>query len=286
MNVRLSQLRRQTRKPFSSFCRSKMPNFFESEPMQPESPAESRARVMETAREDRGFDEAAQWYARGHHLEQQDDEDEDEEEDEAEDEGEDRRPDLGSDSPEDPSHRLFRDGLRQLEQRGLVDIGNAAHWSVTSYKQGYDVGNLRDDSADTFWQSDGQLPHSVCIRFTKRVAIERISLFLNYMTDESYTPSSILVFAGSGDHDLVQVRQFEMETPIGWRHIKFDTTNKSKLLRCFIVKLVLLANHQNGKDTHLRAIKVMSLSSDSKKSTNDAEIGFTSLKLISESSIR
>lgn len=180
---------------------------------------------------------------------------------------------------------LYASGLHALEGRGLVDVGSMASWSVSSNKPGYGVIALRKDSPDTYWQSDGQQPHELIIRFTKLVAIERISLFLNYYTDESYTPSKIAVFAGSGDHDLIKVLQVEFDSPMGWRHIKFTGCSKEGVLKCHVVKLVFLANYQNGKDSHVRAVKVMSMGNHIQEG-GEEEVGFTSIKFLSESVIR
>lgn len=228
-------------------------------------------------------DEVTEWVNRGAYMEQDEDlGEEGQQKSQYADSG------VGDDGDR-KTEKMYKEGINKLEMKGLIDIGNSASWSVTSYKQGYGVGNLRDDSPFTYWQSDGQLPHSVVIRFTKCVSIERISLFLNYLADESYTPSSLQVFAGTGDHDLIKVLSYEMESPFGWRHIKFNETNKSKVLKCFMIKIVFLANHQNGKDTHLRYIKIMGMGSKEMNSMTDFNtdtIGFTSIQLIREMGIR
>ena len=42
----------------------------------------------------------------------------------------------------------------ELEPRTeeAIEIGTQAVWSVSSCKPGYGVGNLRDNSLDTYWQ--------------------------------------------------------------------------------------------------------------------------------------
>ncbi|ENN83455.1 hypothetical protein YQE_00187, partial [Dendroctonus ponderosae] len=59
--------------------------------------------------------------------------------------------------------------------------------SVTSFG----VDQLRDDRADTYWQSDGQLPHLVNIQFQRKTTISDIYIYTDYKLDESYTPSRI-----------------------------------------------------------------------------------------------
>ncbi|KAH1019888.1 hypothetical protein HUJ04_009639 [Dendroctonus ponderosae] len=82
--------------------------------------------------------------------------------------------------------------------------------SVTSFG----VDQLRDDRADTYWQSDGQLPHLVNIQFQRKTTISDIYIYTDYKLDESYTPSRI--------------------------------------------QLAVTSNHQNGRDTHMRQIKIHS----------------------------
>ncbi|RCK56217.1 Anaphase-promoting complex subunit 10 [Candida viswanathii] len=121
-------------------------------------------------------------------------------------------------------------GLQELEALQLFDLSPLANWKLSSWKQGYGLKQLRDDSPDTYWQSDGSnngnshnsgdnnsnqqqqqqqnpnnsmllnqlsIPHSITIQFSKKVALERISIFTNYSLDESYTPSKIKSWLGA-----------------------------------------------------------------------------------------
>jgi anaphase-promoting complex subunit 10 len=54
---------------------------------------------------------------------------------------------------------------------------------------GFGVDQLRDDCMDTYWQSDGQLPHLVNIQFRRKTTVHDICIFTDYKLDESYTPS-------------------------------------------------------------------------------------------------
>lgn len=170
----------------------------------------------------------------------------------------------------------YTKGLEELESLKLIDLSPLANWKLSSSKQGFGLGQLRDDSPDSYWQSDGsngssngnantpsvitnsQLsnPHSITIQFSKKVFLERISLFTNYNLDESYTPSKIKIMAGSSDGwDLSEVCTVNFNKPVGWSHIIFNGIRNDGVLKCFMVKLILMANHQDGKDTHIRALK-------------------------------
>ncbi|KAK9470027.1 anaphase-promoting complex, subunit 10 [Dipodascopsis tothii] len=171
----------------------------------------------------------------------------------------------------------------------LIDIGNLATWTLSSFKPKFGVAELRDESTDKYWQSDGPQPHFIDIHFSKRVAIAEVQLYMNFGDDESYTPSKLAVLGGSGYHDLSEVVVREFEEPRGWVSISMANSGKDGLLKAFLVRLSVLANHQNGKDTHIRAIKV--LSPETKLGNDDVDLQedclpFTSIAMLSHSAIR
>lgn len=195
----------------------------------------------------------------------------------------------------------FVKGLEELESLQLLDLSPLANWKLSSLKLGFSLRQLLDDSPDSFWQSDGSNgngagnnsngnngngngtnnnnnnggitnanneltnPHSITIQFSKKVSIERISIFTNFSIDESYTPSKIQILAGLSDcWDLSEVCVVSFNKPIGWSHIIFNGIRSDSVLKCFIIKLVILSNHQDGKDTHIRAVKVFGSKGTSK----------------------
>lgn len=50
---------------------------------------------------------------------------------------------------------------------------------------------IRDDSADTYWQSDGAQPHLINVQFHKKMTVLEVALYLDYSLDESYTPKRV-----------------------------------------------------------------------------------------------
>lgn len=131
---------------------------------------------------------------------------------------------------------------------------------------GYGVEQLRDDNTDTYWQSDGPQPHLVNILFRKKTAISHLALYTDIKADESYTPNRISIRAGSHANDLTEVTQIELKDSIGWTAIPLKTvvpadeggvgTNCTRPIRTFMIQVAILQNHQNGRDTHVRQIKV------------------------------
>lgn len=109
-----------------------------------------------------------------------------------------------------------------MEALGLIDIGNLASWTVSSYKTGLGVEALCEDDPTKFWQSDGPQPHYIDIHFSKRVSVERISIYLDFLLDESYTPSKFQILSGTGYHTLQEVVAVELSEPRGWCHVTMD----------------------------------------------------------------
>ena len=151
----------------------------------------------------------------------------------------------------------------------LREIGDQAVWSLSTAKPGNGVDQLRDSSTDTYWQSDGPQPHLVNIQFHKKMRIQEIAIYTDYKPDESYTPSKIAIRAGTMFHDLQQIKVEELSEPSGWTTISLmqppeydDGTPEDERalepLRTYFIQLAVLANHQNGRDTHIRQIRVFS----------------------------
>lgn len=144
------------------------------------------------------------------------------------------------------------------------ELGHLAVWTVTSAKAGNGVDMLRDGREDTFWQSDGVQPHLVDIRFQKKVRVSSVKLLLNHRLDESYTPRVVCVRGGSGHADLRTLKQVEMEEPQGWVELSWadgadgggTDDGAPPAPKLFMLQIMILANHQNGKDTHLRAVQI------------------------------
>ncbi|CAG8980741.1 hypothetical protein HYALB_00013691 [Hymenoscyphus albidus] len=142
---------------------------------------------------------------------------------------------------------------------GLKEIGNLASWTVSSCKPGCGVDALRNEDTNLFWQSDGPQPHHLNIHFSRMVSIASIRLYLDFKDDESYTPTKITLLAGTGYHDLLPFSSLEFEKPSGWIDVPLDHVGggaDGKTLRAFLVQVKIVENHQNGKDTHVRGLKV------------------------------
>ncbi|KIM84772.1 hypothetical protein PILCRDRAFT_817568 [Piloderma croceum F 1598] len=158
---------------------------------------------------------------------------------------------------------LLAPGPRMLPSLPEPDIGHLAKWSVSSYKFGFGAECLRDGDPDTFWHSDGPQPHFITIEFPRKVAIQKISVCLSFPLDDSYTPSTLAIRAGTGPSDLQDVRVATLEKPEGW--ITFDVSSELigdeedgfKPVYAYVLQIIVVANHMSGKDTHVRGLRIL-----------------------------
>lgn len=121
---------------------------------------------------------------------------------------------------------------------------------------------------DTYWQSDGHLPHLVNIQFQRKTTISHLHIYTDFKLDESYTPSRISVRTGTHFNDLREIEVVDMFEPTGWVTVPLmsagagaaggGSSGGGRPLRAFMVQIAVLANHQNGRDTHMRQISIHS----------------------------
>jgi anaphase-promoting complex subunit 10 len=162
---------------------------------------------------------------------------------------------------------------------GLREIGREALcWQLSSAKLGNGIMQVRDQSTDTYWQSDGvSQPHLIQVHFARRVAISHVCLYLDYNLDESYTPKHITVQVGMTTQDLVPAifaaDMVELSEPVGWVIIPLssppdpldDVTDdidengvpkSRRLVRTHLIQIEICSMHQNGRDTHVRQVQL------------------------------
>ncbi|GAA5987029.1 hypothetical protein JCM10908_000997 [Rhodotorula pacifica] len=155
--------------------------------------------------------------------------------------------------------------MAEPDSSGLQDIGSLAHWAVSSAKPGYGVENIKDANPTTLWQSEGSQPHLINIQFPKKQSVAEIWLYADISLDDSYTPQKLSVRAGTYHGDLHEIRLVDLPNPTGWQVIKLAsgpgssgaTGEQEEPLRAHLLQVAILSNHMNGKDTHVRGIKVL-----------------------------
>ncbi|CAD7089340.1 unnamed protein product [Hermetia illucens] len=144
------------------------------------------------------------------------------------------------------------------ERTGTVrEVGGQAVWSLSSCKPGFGVERLRDNYIETYWQSDGQLPHLVNIQFQRKTTVNQIYIYTDYKLDESYTPSRISIRSGTHFNDLQEIEIIDLSEPTGWVVIPVKD-GRDRPIRTFMIQIAVISNHQNGRDTHMRQIRIHS----------------------------
>eukprot|EP00794_Sanderia_malayensis_P009015 gene9016-9979_t len=165
------------------------------------------------------------------------------------------------------------------------EIGAQGIWSLSSCKPGFGIDQLRDDNFDTYWQSDGPQPHLINIQFRRKTLVKYVSIYTDFKADESYTPNKISVRVGNDFHDLRQIELVELDEPTGWINIELKDSEEN-YLKTFMIQLAILGNHQNGRDTHLRQIKVFAPNLQSKDISMPSTAQFSSIELSMYSRLR
>ncbi|KAK9674362.1 hypothetical protein RND81_12G227900 [Saponaria officinalis] len=165
---------------------------------------------------------------------------------------------MATESSDGEEERKLVGGIKLLMvDSDLREMTKNAAWTVSSCKPGNGVQCLRDDNYETYWQSDGAQPHLINIQFQKKVKLRLIALYVDYKLDESYTPSKISVRAGNGFHNLKEIKAVELLKPTGWMYIYLSGNDPREFfVNTFMLQIAVLSNHLNGRDTHVRQIKV------------------------------
>ncbi|GAA5977668.1 hypothetical protein JCM5350_002315 [Sporobolomyces pararoseus] len=142
----------------------------------------------------------------------------------------------------------------------LEDIGSRGSWAVSSAKPGYGVEHLRDNDTETFWQSEGSQPHLINVQFSKKQSISEVWIYVDIRIDDSYTPHKISIRAGTFHGDLHEVKWVELQQAKGWQAMSLTGTagspDEGQPIRAHLIQIAIISNHMNGKDTHVRGVRV------------------------------
>eukprot|EP00924_Labyrinthula_sp_SR-Ha-C_P013811 augustus_masked-scaffold_5-processed-gene-14.7-mRNA-1 protein AED:0.02 eAED:0.02 QI:0/-1/0/1/-1/1/1/0/212 len=184
---------------------------------------------------------------------------------------------------EEDSYIDTEESTNTVKDNKMKEVGELAAWTLSSAKSGNGVAQLRDNETNTYWQSDGQQPHTIHIQFPEYTEVSVVAFYLDFGLDESYTPKKIRFRHGNTFHDLEEFHTIELHQPSGWVHVnvgqviqkknevKFDlypeerTFHEDTKFRTFFLQIEIVEMHQNGRDTHIRQVKVYSSNKESAK---------------------
>jgi anaphase-promoting complex subunit 10 len=172
-----------------------------------------------------------------------------------------------------------------LSHRELHDEFNI---HLSSCKLGNGCSELFDNNYETFWQTDSQGPHIATIQFNKKYKISCLAIYLCSTRDESYTPNKIQIKAGAGSNSHIssllhhnsnsvahenslysttrEIVSFDLFEASGWISIYFKENSEHSnargtnncSIRCNSIELLVHGSQQNGRDCHIRQIKIYS----------------------------
>lgn len=200
------------------------------------------------------------------------------------------------DNAADPPIVIDDSELLAREKREALTTVHDAVWSVSSAKHGNGVTALLDGSHNTFWQSDGILPHTISIDFPRLTPLLAVALYLDFQQDESYTPRKLRVQAGTHAGDVADVAAVTVNDPQGWVLMRLAAEAEAQepwelpannrassslphspliqlssgvaeyddyaeflesVVWCTHLRIVLEENRQNGRDSHVRGVRVL-----------------------------
>ena len=156
----------------------------------------------------------------------------------------------------------------------LADLDCCRHvseavWTLSSARPGNGIPQLLGDDLTEFWQTDGTSPHIVSIQFRARTAVSEVVFYVDSTADESYTPRVIAVRVGTLHHDLEELRRIELNAPIGWVRIPLcapaagaAATAAPRALHTWYLQVVVHGMKANGRDMHMRGLKVLGVSDE------------------------
>ena len=136
----------------------------------------------------------------------------------------------------------------------MRDIGRMAMWSVSSAKPGNGVDKLLNDDNSTYWQSDGG-PLHVNVQFLKKMRVQEVAIYLDFKLDESYTPMDISIWVGTSYADLHRIAVRKLNEPTGWVTVTLASEGMP-FVRANVLRLSVEANHQCGRDCHIRQMRL------------------------------
>ena len=175
---------------------------------------------------------------------------------------------------QESDYYIQKNSLNTLKK--YKEIGHMAVWSLSSAKEGNGIHQLRDENAETFWQSDGPTPHNVNIQFQKKIKVSHVAIYLDSKTDESYTPEIIVISGGINIQNLSEIRLLRLSEPNGWIIVPLNWTGSDNVSHPYLYTMNLQISirqmFHSGKDTHVRQVKVFGYDGNTLSSGNNNEV--------------
>lgn len=121
---------------------------------------------------------------------------------------------------------------------------------VSTFKPGHGTDELFSDDPDKYWHTDGNLPHHIEIEFDRIKHLAEICLILGHTQDKSYIPKEIDVRCGKTRDTIRSVVHATISD-------KAPNATIAVGCDCCILQLVILNNHQEGRDSRIRGLTLI-----------------------------
>ncbi|KXN68399.1 galactose-binding like protein [Conidiobolus coronatus NRRL 28638] len=147
-----------------------------------------------------------------------------------------------------------------VETKGYeTDITSECKLRVSSYKYGYPPTEMIDNSLETYWQSEGQLPHTIILKYSRQILLSKLKIYFDFPMDESYTPNLFTISLGNRINDYKELTKVKGEVQPKWIEVNCKLFNNNRPIPTFNIKLTILNNMEDGRDSHLRQIRIFEL---------------------------
>lgn len=134
----------------------------------------------------------------------------------------------------------------------LADTISSLNVSVSSGASSAD--RLTDGNEETFWTSEGSLPHWLRVTLPEVMRLEQVNIYVNHGRDGSYTPRKVAVKVGDTESQLIDVARTDISRGTsGWVSLLRDRTADGR-----VVSVSVLENHENGCNTSPLALAPIS----------------------------
>jgi hypothetical protein len=106
-------------------------------------------------------------------------------------------------SPLDNERTLINDDEEEeIERINRRELSKRAWWFVSTAKPNHGVERALDSDMETYWQSDGSLPHFIVCNFHRFEMVDEVRIWLDPQNDESYSPIRLEISAGTSLSDM------------------------------------------------------------------------------------
>ncbi|OBA27122.1 galactose-binding like protein, partial [Hanseniaspora valbyensis NRRL Y-1626] len=141
----------------------------------------------------------------------------------------------------------------------IIDLTSLGTWVASSEKEENSIKNVLNNDINTYWQSDGFLPHSIEVKFDKLTKLNNILMFFSNKMDQSYSPNFIKIYGGTHELDMTLLKSLKIKNVEGWINLFFysDSYIYNPPIDIKILKINIFSNQQKGKDSHLRFVRLI-----------------------------